>query len=856
MKDEFQILKNIIENETINEYLNFDDWQESCHRRLLKALKNFYGKKNTEVPDIICLIRHCLRREDEKQGNKSSAFIKVPRSKPYPQKRKTWEKYSLQIIKEESNYFLISADYWQPNWLKNTDKYYPDLPIFAEEDRRYYQEIEGDPFLQLVGLKNYRSAAQREVIRSVLTAPDNSTLVINLPTGSGKSLCVQLPALLKSVQTGVSIVIVPTTALALDQERALAKFIPHTTAYYGDESLQGKQRRANIRERIRLGTQRIVFTSPESLISSLASCLYEAGQMGLIRYFAIDEAHMVEQWGDEFRPVFQAIAGLRRDLLRLTSFQTILLTATLTESSLDTLETLFAESGNFQVISAVQLRPEPSFWVSWCDSDNTRKERLLEALFNLPRPLIIYTSKQDDVKKWQQELSEAGFKRFSTMTGKSSTEERAKLIEDWRQEKIDIVIATSAFGLGVDQADIRAVIHLCIPETIDRFYQEVGRGGRDGKASISLTLYTKEDYRIARDLNEKSTITVDRGIQRWENMFNQKEIVENGKYRVNINLPPSYAEGDIDMSSSQNRNWNIRTLNLMARGGLIQLDSQSPPDRKNFNDDKIFFDALDSYYNSYLIEIKNEYHLSRETWDNVIEPIRLQRQEYSRHSLELMQETLKPKKRCLGEIFREAYYIPSRKIPPRKSVNVSMSCGGCEFCRQQNKTPFTGVLPTPSKVWQQTNFSLGGELEKRFINKNLILIFYESFDDKKWQRRLNKLIRWLINQGISNVVISPELKEKIIKLMEINSENIIFLFEKYEPIKMPLIPTLILLREGEFSQSVIKDNFSAPRLILLPKDTPYLETINQTMFNDEVKLIDKFNGLYYHFDTFLTEVGI
>lgn len=434
--------------------------------------------------------------------------------------------------------------------------------------------------MQLVELDAYRSIGQREAIRAVLTAPDNSTLVINLPTGAGKSLCAQLPALLNSRNNnGVSVVVVPTTALAIDQERALKPFVHHATAYYSDDTVEGKERREGIRDRIRAGTQRIIFTSPESLMDSLASALYEAAKRGILRYFIIDEAHMVEQWGDDFRPAFQEIPGLRRDLLRLNSFTTLLLTGTLTESCLDTLETLFGK--DLQVISAVQLRPEPAYWFKRCESEEVRKQRLLEAVYHLPRPLIIYGTKVKDVENCKRELTCAGFKRCDLMTGKSTPQQREQLIEKWREGKIDIVVATSAFGLGIDQSDVRAVIHICIPETIDRFYQEVGRGGRDGKACMSLTLYTTEDFNIARGLNEKSTITIERGLQRWQSMFAKKEPLKDGKCSVPIDNAPSWLEGDIDMQSDQNRAWNIRTLTLMNRANLIEIDSEEPPQKKN-----------------------------------------------------------------------------------------------------------------------------------------------------------------------------------------------------------------------------------------------------------------------------------
>ncbi|MHC5725300.1 MAG: protein DpdF, partial [Nostoc sp.] len=482
MNDSFSELREILKIGDIPE--DISHVLEPCHRRLLDALRNSPGSG-----DIVSLVRHVLRHEDAKQGGSSATTLLVPCKPPFPN-RSIWDSASITVLREDKEHYLISARPWQPEWLNLADQYPPDAPLFNEKPRRNYEPVSGDPFLQLMKLDKYSNIGQREAIRAVLTAPDSSTLIINLPTGAGKSLCAQLPALLNSRNNnGVSVVVVPTTALAIDQERALKSksSVHHATAYYSDDTVEGKERREGIRDRIRAGTQRIIFTSPESLMDSLAPALYEAAKRGILRYFIIDEAHMVEQWGDDFRPAFQEIPGLRRDLLRLNSFTTLLLTATLTESCLDTLETLFGQ--DLQVISAVQLRPEPAYWFKRCETEELRKQRLLEAVYHLPRPLIIYGTKVKDVEDWKRELTRAGFKRCDLMTGKSTTQQREQLIEKWREGKIDIVVATSAFGLGIDQSDVRAVIHLCIPETIDRFYQEVGRGGRDGKACMSLTLY-------------------------------------------------------------------------------------------------------------------------------------------------------------------------------------------------------------------------------------------------------------------------------------------------------------------------------------------------------------------------------
>lgn len=846
MTDSFAELQEILRTGDVPE--DTTHITETCHRRLLDALLN-----NAAAGDIASLVRHVLRREDEKQGGSSSTFIKVSRKLLFP-KREVWEKSSIAIFNgDDDEYYVISARPWKPEWLDFGNES-PDKPVFKEELRRNYDYVAGDPFLKLMGLDNYRSVGQRSAIHGILTAPVDATLIINLPTGSGKSLCAQLPALLNSQHRGVSIVVVPTTALAIDQEKGLKSIIKHDTAYYSDNSQEGKERREAIRTRIREGTQRIIFTSPESLMDSLAPALYEAAKQGILKYFIIDEAHMVEQWGDDFRPAFQEIPGLRKDLLRLGAFTTLLLTATLTESCLDTLESLFGK--DLRVISAVQLRPEPSYWFKQCRNEEIREERLIEAVYNLPRPLIIYGTKVEDVQKWKKQLEKAGFKRCDLMTGKSTSKQRLELIEKWRDRKIDIVVATSAFGLGIDQADVRAVIHVCVPETIDRFYQEVGRGGRDGKASISLMLYTETDIKIARGVNEKSAITVERGLQRWQTMFNNKQSIGDGKYRVPVNTPPTWEEKDIDMmGGTRNNAWNIRTLTLMSRADLIEIDFEEPPKKDlEFESEAAYEKAWEDYRNHRIIRIRNDSHLDQSIWDYKIEPIRKQRQSSSFKNIKLMEEVLNAE-RCISNIFQEAYAIPKRGIEGgTNSVTVFRACGGCHVCRKNGNKPFSGIMPEPGLIWEKPNTSLGEELERLLQDEKLLLIFYDLLEEKGSKRRqIIRVLKWFIEQGIKNVIISDHnLQESLIKELNHLSNNFIFTWQKYQPIKMPRVPTLFFYYQGQKIQSIDFFKNSMPntiKVILLSIDTP-------DPTRQDRKLIDIFNERYFKFKSFCTEIGI
>ncbi|MBD2667348.1 hypothetical protein H6G73_23235 [Richelia sinica FACHB-800] len=493
--------------------------------------------------------------------------------------------------------------------------------------------------------------------------------------------------------------------------------------------------------------------------------------------------------------------------------------------------------------------PGARYKFAYCQTEEVRKQRLLEAVYHLPRPLIIYGTKVADVEYWAKELYRAGFQRYAVMTGKSTADQRLKLIQDWRQRKIDIVVATSAFGLGVDQSDVRAVIHVCIPETIDRFYQEVGRGGRDGKASISLTLYTSQDQEIAKSLNDKSSITIDRGLERWQSMFTRKTIVPEKGFRVPINIPPSLQSGDIDMNSEQNTAWNIHTLTLMSRAGLIEMDSQEPPKREDYPS-AAYDAAWDNYSNSRLISIRNDSHLQREVWEWEVEPIRQERQNWSYKNLQLMREALQPK-RCISEIFAEAYTITKKPtFINRSPVSVSKSCGGCPVCRKNKRTAFAGVMPTSQPVWQETKSFLGAEIQRLLAGDNVILIFYESLEQLNKMRRGNKLFRWLIEQGMKNIVIPLEHQHFIKEVNRIPNAWI-FLFPTYEPMRMARIPTLIFHPPGTNlpQRYLLNKTSNSPRIIILP-----MNTIDPN--REDRLLINIFSGRQFRFDTFCMEISI
>jgi superfamily II DNA helicase RecQ len=745
----------------------------------------------------------------------------------------------------------------------------PDAAPAAEYVRRDYGEaLPGDPFLDAYpDWQEYRGPGQREAIRGLLTAPAGATLLANLPTGSGKSLCAYLPSLLDP--RSLTVVVVPTTALALDQERVLLPHIGHPTAYHGGTDAATEARNRAVRERIRAGTQRIVFASPESVLKSLAGSLYIAAASGTLRYLVLDEAHIVDQWGDDFRPEFQELAGFRRDLLRVGAapLTTLLLSGTVTEGCLDTLETLFGRPGPFSVISAVQLRPEPAYWVAESPNPERRADHVIEALSHLPRPLILYVTTVPDANAWLDRLRALGFSRAAVVTGQTGTSVRAEVVRGWQAGEIDLVVATSAFGLGMDKGDVRAVVHACLPEHADRFYQEVGRGGRDGKASVSLLLHCPEDEQTARRLSRKTLITTDeetdnKGFERWKAMFYQRTEMGDGRSRVRTDVVPEYGFGRFE-NNSHNVAWNVHTLVLLARAGVIELDAQEPPRRdrqtgdNGEGDEEALQREIDRHRHERVVRVIEEGHLDLEaTWQGTVERARERSAAAAARGLDLMLEVRKPK-RCLAEVFADAYEVAARAgDPPRPPVLVSKSCGGCPACRAAQRSPYAGGMPAPLPAWRGLDVPVPAELAPLFGGWTHLVIF----DDKPAEtfggdrQRRERLLRSLARSGFRSVVgPDPELV-RLRALYRAQPWPAAFYSAEWEPLHLPRSPTLVYRPDDPTIAALFGSgrSLASPeilRIVWLPADT-------RDPSKPHCLLAHTVPGPSYRFEEFCVRVGI
>lgn len=829
MRDTFEALRAILHG-AAPATLRPDECAEASHRRLLGVLQGLDGGAFVGGADLVALIRHVLRREQERQGGSAQSAL-VPTAAPWPT-RETWERAGLDVEAHSAGFVRVEARPWHPTWLPGADRVAPEQAVVAEEFRRNYAEVAGDPFLRVVGKARYRSSGQRASVRAVLTAPPGATLVVNLPTGAGKSLCAHLPALLGSESHGVTIVVMPTTALCIDQENALRTLVAHPTAHYGGASAEQRVRNAEIRKRVANGTQRIVFTSPESLVGALSHAVYKAARAGLLRFLVIDEAHMIEQWGDEFRSAFQEVAGMRIDLLRNSApphFRTVLLTATLTESCLDTLETLFARPGPFAVVSAVQLRPEPAYWNARCATDAEKQARVLEAIHHLPRPMILYVTRVRDANAWFERVRAAGYTRCDVVTGETPDERRREVLERWREGRTDVVVATSAFGLGVDKDDVRAVVHACVPENIDRYYQEVGRGGRDGRASVSLVIYTSDDLRVAEGLNHKKIIGIDRGRERWCSMFQRKETTATaGRHRLRVDVPPSFELGDIDMVNDYNLAWNIRTLTLMARARMIELDADPPPSlsiAEGADSDmqrEAFEAAVAAYRTTRVVRVLQQDHELEQTWLAVAEPERQRARHFAARSLELMRAVLEAKQ-CVADVLAAVYSIGLTELNAPRQIHVASACGGCPHCRATGTRPSASPLPLPPPPWPATG-DVDAGLRAQMGPERVLGIFYQPPAKRRDERTLSNVLAWLASQGILNFIVPPPYFELAWAALA-PLRSVVFLSEHLDPrgaLELPRAPVLILHPPAEplprdlYVHRPTPGSQRVPRVLLLP----------------------------------------
>lgn len=321
---------------------------------------------------------------------------------------------------------------------------------------------------------------QEEIIQSVMDGKDTVAL---LPTGGGKSLCYQLPAL---AQEGKTIVISPLIALMQDQISSLKeKGIPAIALHSGLRLRELETAYDNFI----YGPAKLLYVSPERLKSELFIARVQNANISMI---AVDEAHCISQWGHDFRPAYMEIGALRE---RFKGVPVLALTATATKSVVDDI----VESLEMKKASIFQKsfsRDNISFVV--IKTDNKRNE-LLSIMKHMKGTGIIYVRNRKMTKEISDHLNKYNFQTEYYHAGLGNNS-RTKIQEDWKSGKTRVIVSTNAFGMGIDKSDVKFVIHTDVPPSIEEYYQEAGRAGRDGEQAFAITIISNQD--ISKAVNQ------------------------------------------------------------------------------------------------------------------------------------------------------------------------------------------------------------------------------------------------------------------------------------------------------------------------------------------------------------------
>jgi len=332
------------------------------------------------------------------------------------------------------------------------------------------------------GYSDFRKE-QEEIIKEVLLRRD---MVVIMATGKGKSICYQLPALLFP---GVTIVISPLIALMKDQvDKIVSRGIGAT---FINSSLEKEEIKERL-EKLKKGKYKLLYIAPERIRSKTFLEILSGIKVSL---FAIDEAHCISEWGHSFRPDYLEIKSLIR---HSGNPQVMALTATATPAvRRDIIKNLELKKPVIKIFDSD--RENFTYRVKKIRRTSEKDEFLWDFLCEEPGRGLIYCGTRNEVENLSKKLETWGIKAEGYHGGLSD-KERERIQEEFMDNKFEVVVATNAFGMGVDKGDIRFVIHYTIPPSIESYYQEAGRGGRDGKSAQSIILFKPSDIYFRKNM--------------------------------------------------------------------------------------------------------------------------------------------------------------------------------------------------------------------------------------------------------------------------------------------------------------------------------------------------------------------
>ena len=624
--------------------------------------------------------------------------------------------------------------------LRNAEgKYYANLEMpdyidsFFAEQAFQRKKVSGDTEKQkdifygnnayiygLTRYKEFKSLEQKLAVFGALNTPEGYTTLVSLPTGGGKSLITQTMAY---QQQGLTIVIVPTVSLAIDQVRNAKNNIKHNAdneifCYYSGIELERKNALKNA---IKNETARLLFISPEALIrnTEFVSMINEANAKKYLKNLIIDEAHIVIEWGDFFRVDYQCLEPWRNELLAINSqLRTVLLSATYTKVAVVKLKQMFASTDKWIEVRCDALRKEPRYLLVKAKSYLDKKHKMVELVKKLPHPMVVYINSPKEAEEIKKELIAVGLDNLETFTGNTKSAEREKIIKDWTDNKIDLIIATSAFGVGVDKGDVRTILHLYIPDTPNQYYQELGRGGRDGLVSLSVMCINPVDdidsaYGRMNVVLKPETIW-----KRWVYMYKSpKTSWFKGMITIDTSVKPK--EGVNDDGNALDIQWNVYVILLLRRHNLISIKSMVyDADKESY---KIRIDILEDALRSESLDVPQ-----------IITDIRDRESAGFEKEIKRIKNAIDFSERiCWSEMFYSTY------------DKVSMYCGGCakhKYPEMMEEGKFPLLLPV-----KEPKKTISAELNKLCQGENEVLVIGEEDD--------YSLMNRYISAGASIIVV-------------------------------------------------------------------------------------------------------
>ena len=333
-----------------------------------------------------------------------------------------------------------------------------------------------DILKQYWGYDSFRGI-QQDIIESVLNGRDTLGL---MPTGGGKSICFQVPALMRE---GLCIVITPLISLMKDQVQQLKNRGIKAEAVYS-----GMMREDIVRvlDNAVLGAYKLLYISPERLSSELFQA--KLSRMRQVSMIVVDESHCISQWGYDFRPSYLQIAMIRQ-LLPADDVPVLALTATATPKVVDDIQ----ERLGFREKNVFSMSFERKNLIYVVRETEDRAGELLHILQGVPNgSAIVYTRTRQQTVDIARYLEEQGVSASNYHAGLTNAEKDYRQV-NWTKNRVRVMVATNAFGMGIDKPDVRLVVHYNMPDSLEAYFQEAGRAGRDGKLSYAVMLYNHQD---------------------------------------------------------------------------------------------------------------------------------------------------------------------------------------------------------------------------------------------------------------------------------------------------------------------------------------------------------------------------